>query len=124
MKVVFLQKKRNNSKTEDLKKYQFKTFKQKMTDLNEHDKERLVREAVFHVLTLETKRPVFTKGNVMKVIEMTSSPATVQIEIWNRVVEELKDTFGFAMKENDEKKGTNSVLLHLFCINFMLLLNF
>ena len=84
------------------------------SDLNEHDKERLVREAVFHVLTLEIKRPIFTKSSIMKVIEMTSSPAALQQEIWKRIVEELEDTFGFVMKENDEKKGIKPMIANAF----------
>ena len=85
-----------------------------MTELNEHDKERLVREGVFHVLTQEIKRPIFTKGSILKAIDLASSPSTIQIEMWKRILDELKLTFGYAMVPNpDEKKGKNRVFFFI-----------
>ena len=76
-----------------------------MPEYNEEDLNKLIQDAIFYILTQESKRPVFTKAMVMKGIEMTSRPREVQNEIWTKAIKQLKDTFGYEMTSIEEKGG-------------------
>ena len=76
-----------------------------MPEYNEEDLKKLTQDAIFFILTQESKRPVFTKASVMKGIEMTNRPPTVQTQIWEDAIQQLRDTFGYEMKSIEEYGG-------------------
>jgi len=81
-------------------------------ELNEEDRKKLVKDALFHVITQEAKRPVIKRPDVFKAIGLTGRTKELQDSIWNRTIKDLKDVFGYQMKELDDKKGF--ILVNLF----------
>lgn len=76
-----------------------------MEDFSNADKEKLITDAVFYVLSQEQKRPIFKKGDVMKAIGLTGRNAGIQEQIWNQARKELLVTFGYQMAETSDRKG-------------------
>eukprot|EP00093_Oithona_nana_P008562 08562.XXX_56138_59555_1 [CDS] Oithona nana genome sequencing. len=76
-----------------------------MEDFSNADKEKLITDAVFYVLSQEQKRPIFKKGDVMKAIGLTGRNAGIQDQIWNQARKELLVTFGYQMAETSDRKG-------------------
>jgi len=85
--------------------------------LNEQDKKKFIKDAIFHILAQECKRPLLKKGDIFNAIGLTGHAKTLQNEILRHTVDDLKEVFGYELKELDDvkdkkKKGTILILVN------------
>jgi len=87
---------------------------QEQVALNEQDKKKFVKDAIFHVITQESKRPVLKRADIFKAIGLTNR--NVQVEILAATIKDLKEVFGYELKEledpKDGKKKGNYILVN------------
>ena len=77
-----------------------------MADFSQADKDKLITDVVFYILSQEQKRPIFKRSEIMKAIGLTGRNAGIQEEIWKESKRELLETFGYEMATTSDKKGT------------------
>ena len=82
--------------------------------LNEQDKKKFVKDAIFHVITQESKRPLLKRADIFKAIGLTNR--IVQVEVLAATIKDLKEVFGYELKEledpRDGKKKGNYILVN------------
>ena len=77
-----------------------------MADFSQADKDKLITDVVFYILSQEQKRPIFKRSEIMKAIGLTGRNTGIQEEIWKESKRELLETFGYEMATTSDKKGT------------------
>lgn len=78
---------------------------------NADDKKKLIKDGIFYIVTQESKRPMFKKPDIFRAIGWSGREKSVQDEIWRQINIDLKDVFGYVLKESQDKKG-------YFLVNF------
>jgi len=82
--------------------------------LNDQDKKKFVKDAIFHVITQESKRPLLKKADIFKAIGLSNRNA--QNEVLAATIKDLKEVFGYELKEledaRDGKKKGNYILVN------------
>merc|ERR1712141_515076 len=76
-----------------------------MADFSQADKDKLITDVVFYILSQEQKRPIFKRSEIMKAIGLTGRNTGIQEEIWKESKRELLETFGYEMATTSDKKG-------------------
>ena len=83
---------------------------QDQVPLNEQDKKKFVKDAIFHIITQESKRPVLKRPDIFKAIGLTHRNA--QQEVLAATIKDLKEVFGYELKELDGNKKGNYILVN------------
>ena len=68
-------------------------------------RERWISDSVFFILAQEQKHPVFKKADIFKNVGLTGRQRDVQENIWHSVTRNLKQIFGYQLKESEKTKG-------------------
>ena len=84
--------------------------------LNEQDKKKFIKDAIFHILAQECKRPLLKKADIFNAIGLTGHAKTLQAEILRHTVDDLKEVFGYELKELDDVKDKKKKG-HLILVN-------
>ena len=76
---------------------------QETSQLSDIDTEKLVKDVIFHIISQEAKRPLFKKPDVLKAIGLSGRDSKVKDPIFQQAIRDLKDVFGYELKELDTK---------------------
>ena len=103
---------------------------QETSQLSDIDTEKLVKDVIFHIISQEAKRPLFKKPDVLKAIGLSGRDSKVKDPIFQQAIRDLKDVFGYELKELDTKdkgkKGCYILVYHIFSriLNFLFVMFF
>ena len=105
---------------------------QETSQLSDIDTEKLVKDVIFHIISQEAKRPLFKKPDVLKAIGLSGRDSKVKDPIFQQAIRDLKDVFGYELKELDTKdKGKKGCYIlvsahHMFSriLNFLFVISF
>lgn len=90
---------------------------QEHESLNEQDKKKFVKDAIFHILAQESKRPLLKKQDIFNAIGLTGRHLTsIQTEILSATIKDLKEVFGYDLKEVEDPKAKKKKG-HLILVN-------
>jgi hypothetical protein len=76
---------------------------QETSQLSDIDTEKLVKDVIFHIISQEAKRPLFKKPDILKAIGLSGRDSEVKDPIFQQAIRDLKDVFGYELKELDTK---------------------
>merc|ERR1712179_362935 len=89
---------------------------QQHESLNEEDKKKFVKDAIFHILAQECKRPLLRKPDIFNAIGLTGHNKIFGDEILKATVNDLKEVFGYDLKAledgKDKKKKGQFILVN------------
>ena len=105
---------------------------QETSQLSDIDTEKLVKDVIFHIISQEAKRPLFKKPDILKAIGLSGRDSKVKDPIFQQAIRDLKDVFGYELKELDTKdKGKKGCYIlvrahHIFSpiLNFLFVISF
>ena len=109
---------------------------QETSQLSDIDTEKLVKDVIFHIISQEAKRPLFKKPDILKAIGLSGRDSKVKDPIFQQAIRDLKDVFGYELKELDTKdKGKKGCYIlvsthhgphHMFSriLNFLFVISF
>ena len=103
---------------------------QETSQLSDIDTEKLVKDVIFHIISQEAKRPLFKKPDILKAIGLSGRDSKVKDPIFQQAIRDLKDVFGYELKELDTKdkgkKGCYILVYHIFSqiLNFLFVISF
>ena len=82
-------------------------------ELNQQDRLKFVKDAIFHVITQEAKRPLFKRHEIMSAIGLNKYSKDTQTNVLISAIKDLKDVFGYDLKElvDKEKKKKGMFIL-------------
>ena len=82
-------------------------------ELNQQDKLKFVKDAIFHVITQEAKRPIFKRADIMSAIGLNKYSKDTQTNVLISAIKDLKEVFGYDLKElvDKEKKKKGMFIL-------------
>jgi len=84
--------------------------------LNEQDKKKFVKDAIFHILAQECKRSLIKKPDIFNAIGLAGHSQNIKGEILRAAVHDLKEVFGYDLKEledpKDKKKKGHLILVN------------
>lgn len=72
---------------------------------NAEDRKKFIKDGIFYIITQESKRPMFKKADIFRAIGWSGREKNIQEEIWKQIRFDLKDVFGYDLKESQDKKG-------------------
>ena len=70
--------------------------------IDEADRDKMVADAIFHILTQEKKRLPVKKAEVFKNAGVSGKGRDTQEEVWNRTLNNLLEVFGLKLQEPPE----------------------